>query len=689
MCPDLNKVFPMQVMATPCFDRKLISALFRMKCEEFMQNTSATNQPKERRLLQAGLIALEKGDFPVLEGLLAGPATNPSDEQDAHLLKGLLAIGERKFKAAIEHLSAVLRSDPNHLVAWFNLGQVLLNMEDYTRAMRCFVEVLRRDSGNIEALYLRGLCHRALGDHANAGRDATDVVHRQPEHVGALKELGNSLLIAGKFSLARNVFQSVNALAPSEPFVPCMIQFLSHQMCDWAPLVFAAQKDEVMVVGSTSLDVLKQRCERNEPALEPFASLVLFDDPELHEKAASLWMKKLHPKMPQEVFARLEEQKRSRPLRTPQQALKVAYISCDFYEHATAYLMAGLIEAHDRQAVEVYVLSYGQVRTDAMRQRLEKAADHFVDINNMPDWQVARWCRENDIDIAVDLKGLTRDSRPGIFAHRAAQVQVSWLGYPGSLAADFYDYMIADEFVMSEQQKAHTQEALVLMPNGYQVNDSQRPKPQPATRKEHGLPDEAVVLCCFNNHFKITESVFNCWMDVLNASSNTVLWLMAGSSEAENNLIKQAVSKGIAKDRLIFAPVLPLPQHISRLALADISLDTSPYNAHTTASDALWAGVPHLGLQGQGFAARVSSSLLHAIGMPELVTDSLERYQALLQQLTCKPKKLKALRAKLGAQKHENVLFNSAQFAKHLESAYRQMYAVWAEKLPKRDLEIR
>jgi predicted O-linked N-acetylglucosamine transferase (SPINDLY family) len=222
---------------------------------------------------------------------------------------------------------------------------------------------------------------------------------------------------------------------------------------------------------------------------------------------------------------------------------------------------------------------------------------------------------------------------------------------------------------MSDSQKAHTRETLVLMPGCYQANDSQRPKPEPTTRKEHGLAADSIVLCCFNNHFKITEPVFTCWMEVLKASPNSVLWLLSGSSETENNLKKSALSKGVAADRLIFAPVLPLQQHLSRLALADISLDTLPYNAHTTASDALWAGVPHVGLLGNSFAARVSSSLLHAIAMPELITENFEDYQSLLKELTRKPKKLKSLRAKLAVQKDESPLFDSAQFAKHLESA--------------------
>jgi protein O-GlcNAc transferase len=652
-----------------------------------MQNIIA-NASQERRLLQAGLVALEHGNLLELHSLLATPTSNALDEQDAHLLKGILATTERKPKEAIDHFSAVLRLDPNNLVAWFNLGQILLNLADHPRALKCFNEVYKRDANNIEALYLRCICHRALGDHANAGRDATEVVHRNPQHIGALKEVGNSLLMAGKFELARNTFRSVNQLSPNEPFVPCMIQFLSHQMCDWTPQQFSPLNNREISTSSTGLDILKQRCLNNEPGLEPFASLVMYDDPALHQQAALVWMNKLHPDMPTEVLARLEAEKRARPQRSSDQPLKIAYISSDFYEHATAYLMAGLLEQHNKQSVEVYCLSYGLPHEDNVRKRLEKAADHFIDINNMPDWQVARWCRENDIDIAIDLKGLTRDSRPDIFTHRAAPVQVNWLGYPSTMATGSHDYIIADATLISEEQKAHTTETLVIMPHSYQVNDSQRPKPQSTSRRENGLPDDALVMCCFNNHFKITAPIFNAWIKVLKATPNAVLWLLAGLKETETNLKNLAKAAGVQTDRIIFAPVLPLQQHISRLALADISLDTLPYNAHTTASDALWAGVPHLALQGKSFAARVSSSLLTAINMPELITKNLEDYQTLLQQLADQPKKLEALRKKLKTQHRASPLSDSGLFAKNLENAYRQMYQIWADQKPRKTLVI-
>lgn len=652
-----------------------------------MQNIIA-NIPQQRRLLQAGLVALAQGNVPELQNLLAAPVSSRLDEQDAHLLKGILATTERKPKEAIDHFSAVLRLDPNNLVAWFNLGQILLNLTDHQRALKCFAEVVKREPKNTEAIYLRGICHRALGDHANAGRDATEVIRLDPNHIGALKELGNSLLMAGKFEMARNTFRSVNELSPNEPFVPCMIQFLSNQMCDWSPQQFSPLDHEYIPPFSTGLDVLKQRCLNNKPGLEPFSSLVMYDDPKLHEQAARVWMNKLHPNMPAEIWERLEKEKRQRPARSVNQALKVAYISCDFYEHATAYLIAGLLEQHDKKAVEVYCLSYGQPRKDEMRKRLEKAADHFIDINNMSDLQVARWCRENDIDIAIDLKGLTRDSRPGIFTHRAAPVQVNYLGYPGTMASNAYNYIIADNTLMSEEQQAHTQETLVLMPHSYQVNDAKRPKPQPTTRTEHGLPNDALVLCCFNNPFKITAPIFDVWMNVLKTTPKAVLWLLSSLSETESNLKKLAETAHVKSERIIFAPVLPLQQHISRLALADISLDTIPYNAHTTASDALWAGIPHIALQGKSFAARVSSSLLNAISMPELITHNLADYEALLQELAEKPKKLKAMREKLKSQHNASPLFDSGLFAKNLESAYRQMYQVWVEKQPKKTLII-
>jgi predicted O-linked N-acetylglucosamine transferase (SPINDLY family) len=325
-----------------------------------------------------------------------------------------------------------------------------------------------------------------------------------------------------------------------------------------------------------------------------------------------------------------------------------------------------------------------------MRSRLESCFDHFIDVDKLDDKKVVELAKEMEIDIAVDLSGHTAHSRPGIFALRAAPIQVNYLGYPGTIGTEHMDYLLADKIIIPESSQLHYAEKIVYLPNSFMVRDtSQRVSEQVFDRATFGLPDSVVVFCCFNSTYKFNPVIFNCWMQILGRVEGSVLWLPESNPTANDNIRKAALHSGISADRVIFAQRMPLPEdHLARLRLADLFLDTLPYNAHTTANDALWAGLPVLTCLGDSFAGRVAASLLTAIDLPELITTTLEDYVALAIALALDPQKLAKIKVKLAKNRFTTPLFDTQRFTKHIETAYGQMYQRYRADLPPETIYI-
>jgi predicted O-linked N-acetylglucosamine transferase (SPINDLY family) len=338
--------------------------------------------------------------------------------------------------------------------------------------------------------------------------------------------------------------------------------------------------------------------------------------------------------------------------------------------------MAGLFEAHDKERFEITAISFGPDDNGDMRKRLQRSFDRFVDVRDKSDHEISILLQQGEIDIAVNLGGFTAGSRTGVLANRAAPVQVSYLGYPGTMGAEYVDYILADPHVIPPEHRASYAEKVVYLPDSYMVNDSRRAiADHTLSRAETGLPENGFVFCCFNNNFKITPDIFDIWMRLLHKVKGSVLWLSENSTVASNNLRKEAWRRGIPAERLIFAPRMKLvEEHLARHTLADLFLDTLPYNAHTTASDALWAGLPVLSCTGNAFAGRVAASLLHAIGLPELVTATLAEYEALALKLATMPDMLAGIRAKLARNRTTHPLFDTDRFRRHMEAAYITMW---------------
>jgi predicted O-linked N-acetylglucosamine transferase (SPINDLY family) len=338
--------------------------------------------------------------------------------------------------------------------------------------------------------------------------------------------------------------------------------------------------------------------------------------------------------------------------------------------------MAGVFEMHDKSLFDCTAFSYGPDTKDDMRERVERAFDNFIDVRDKSDSEVAMLSRRMEIDIAVDLGGYTQDVRPVIFAMRAAPIQVNYLGYPGTMGADYIDYLIADNTLIPEASRQHYAEKIVYLPNTYMASDRKRVVADKTfSREALGLPEVGFVFCCFNNHYKIAPATFEGWMRILRQVDNSVLWLSEANPIAADNLRQEAEQRGVKAERLIFANRVPsMPEHLARHRAADLFLDTLPYNAHSTASDALWTGLPVLTCMGEAFASRVAASALNAIDLPELITTTQEQYEALAVELATKTGMLDQIKQKLERNRFVTPLFNTALFTKNIEAAYTQMY---------------
>ncbi len=391
----------------------------------------------------------------------------------------------------------------------------------------------------------------------------------------------------------------------------------------------------------------------------------LIDDPDLQRKVTEIFVNKHHPKnrdLP--IIALYPKQKK----------IRIGYFSCDFHEHPVAALTAELYEVHDRNHFEIHAFSYGPDTEDKMNLRIKAGVDHFHDVRAMPHKDVAMLARSLEIDIAVDLGGFTQDARTGIFAMSAAPIQVSYIGYIGTLGANYYDYLVADQTMIPKEKQQHYSEKIVYLPS-FQVNDSTQPPPSTSlTRQDVGLPETGFVFCCFNNNFKITPTTFDSWGRILEKVKDSVLLIYADNESAQINLSKEITLRGIDPSRLIFGKRLSKSEYLARYRVADLFLDTHPYNAGTTASDALRMGLPVLTYLGSSAVSRHAASILNALNLPELITTTLEEYESLAIELATDPEKLKIIKDKLVSNLSTAPLYDTSLFARNLESAYSMMY---------------
>jgi len=575
------------------------------------------------------------------------------DFADALNNRGNALQGLQRHAEALDSYDRALTVRPDYAEALSNRGNALAFLNRTEEALGSYARALAIRPDYTEALINQGNLLQGLRRHDEALESYARVLAITPDDVETLNNCGNALLDLRRFDDALGSFTQALRSNPDYPHLFGNWLHTRMKVCDWTEL-------------GPAFNHLAAGVAAGKPLASPFAVLGTPLPLALQRKCAGML---IEAKFPASADVRESVFKQGR------ERIRLAYFSADFYSHATAYLMAGLFEHHNRKNFEVIAFSFGPPIHDPMRARLEATFDQFIDVREKSDADIALMARELEIDIAVDLKGFTQDGRPGIFARRAAPLQVSYLGYPGTMAASYIDYLIADPTLIPEEQVQHYAEKIAYLPHTYQVNDSRRViADRQFTRQAAGLPERALVFCCFNNNWKITPEVFSIWMRLLERVEGSVLWLFEDNPGAGRNLRAEAGKRGIAAERLVFAPRMNQAEHLARHRLADLFLDTLPYNAHTTASDALWAGLPVLTRLGQTFPGRVAASLLRAVGLPELVTHTPEAYESMALELATNPPKLATLRQRLATNRLTCPLFDTALFTRHIEAAYTAMW---------------
>lgn len=553
---------------------------------------------------------------------------------------------------AIDSYGKALSLDPDSFYALNNLGHSLRVLRRTDQALAAFERALELQPSYMAALNNRGLALMDMQRLPQALMSFNEALRVQPNSPEVLSNRGTALVASGNFREAAGTFTQLVALAPALGAAAGSLLYARRHGCDWSDYQELAQR----VVAAV---------DRGEVADQPLSFLCLSDSAASQLRCAQTFSATHFPSQ-----SALGPAPGRRP-RGSHDRIRVAYLSGDFGEHALSYLLAGVIEQHDRSRFDTVAVAWGRREDGAMRARLESAFESFIDATDWSDGDIVSRLRKMNVDVAVDLAGHTSGQRTGVFTRRAAPVQVNYLGFPATMGVPEMDYILADEFLIPPEHQANYSERVVYLPECFQANDDRRLiDPEAPTRARAGLPEDGFVWCSFHGSHKFNPSMFDVWARLVHGAPGSVLWLIGGDSAIEANLRREALLRGIDPQRLIFAPRLPYPSHLARLRLADLCLDTLPFNGGATTSDALWAGVPVVTCAGGSFAARMSGSLLHALGLAELVTHSMGEYELLASRLASQPERLTQLRGQLASGRSSSPLFDTARFCRHLEAAY-------------------
>ena len=570
----------------------------------------------------------------------------------AWLGRGNVLIRGKHYDDARSAYDRALASDPNLAEAWLGCGNVFTDLRQYDKALSAFDRAVALDPDLAGAWLGLGNIHIASKRYGDACTAFDKALASKPDLAEAWFGRGSALEALQQYDQACADYERAIALKPALPGAIGARMSAKLFVCDWTNL----EEEIAQLLAALRAGKL---------ASAPGIVLELPSSAADQLQCAKRYVQE-QPGFPQ--IWRGEAYSHDR--------IRVAYLSGDFREHAVAYLMAGLFEHHDKSRFEITALSFGPEQDSPMRRRIEGAVEHFVDVRPHSEQDIAELIRRREIDIAVDLMGFTGGNRLDVLARRPAPVQVNYLGYSGTMGADYIDYILADATVIPEDQCGFYSERVIWLPDCYLVNDDRRVvSERTPSRRECGLPEDAFVFCCFNNSFKLAPETFEIWMRLLEATRGSVLWLSELNSTARANLGREAERRGVSAQRLIFAPRVPqAADHLARQCLADLFLDTLPYNAHTTACDALWAGVPVLTCLGETFAGRVAGSLLKAVGLDELIAASPQDYEALAVKLAHEPSYLASIKERLARNRTSFPLFDTERSTRKIEAAYTMMW---------------
>jgi len=623
-------------------------------------------------------------DEPAVAAFGRALAAQPElDEARANMAMALLSL--KRTGEALAAIDEAVAQRPNLAEAWHNRGVILGALKRRAEAIASYdhalalrpdyasahagraheLEVLRRlpealaayeralaiDARNPEFHYGRGAVLNLMERNAEALDCYDQALALAPDHAASLFNRGGALRLLKRPALAAAAYARLLEVAPDHPYARGNLLHAQLHTCDWS-----GWPDRARLLADVMAGKLADM---------PFHMLAVTDGAATQRQCARLHAADAYPRAA--PVWRGERYQHNR--------IRVAYVSGDLSFHPVSYLAAALFEAHDRGRFEVHAYSLRPAANTSFDARMRGAFEHFTDVSALGDVEIARLMREHEIDIAVDLMGYTNLPRTGIYAHRGAPVHAAYLGYAGTLATGYMDYLIADAVALPSHMHRHIDEAVVQLPASFMPRDTALRIPPAPTRAAAGLPERGFVFCCFNNGYKLNPPVFDIWMRLLGQVPGSVLWLSPPGAEARENLLREARSRGVAADRIVFADKTPgIEAHLARSSLADLFLDTLPYNAHTTASDALWAGVPLVTCAGEAMASRVAASLLQAAGLPELITGDLAQYEALALRLARDPGALARMRAHLEGVRAQGSLFEVGRLRRYLEAAYLHMH---------------
>lgn len=580
-----------------------------------------------------------------------------SPRDDVYLINAAKAALEcRSLERALDYSDRVLKQKPDSEIASYVRVNALNRLQRHIDIIH-YLEALpegRRDTR--EYWSALGTAQQNVGRHKEAIASFMEALARKIDDAMSHYLMGISFYEMQLKEEASECFRTglVLGLGPNSLHVHGMLAYAERESCRWP------QADEELANMFSIVDHLEPTAR---VMSSPFSHVTLTSDP-LHQLKACRLMSN--------TFADIKPVPRSSKPPAGER-IRLGYVSADFHQHATAVLMAEVFEHHDRSRFEVFLYSHGPDDKTPMRKRIEAAAEHFVNVEGQPDEAISKRIASDQIDLLIDLKGYTAQNRMGVFARRPAPVQATFLGFPGTTGADFMDYIVGDPVVTPLAHAAHFSEKIAQMPVCYQPNDRQRPLPRPMQRADAGLPEGKLVLCGFNQAYKISAQVLDQWVSLLRDLPESVLWLLDWHGQAKPHLQAELRARGIDESRVIWAPRLSLADHLNRVQLADIFIDTWPCNAHTTASDALWAGLPVVTMQGTTFASRVAASLLNAAGLPELICTDLRSYHQTIVDLAHDPARRQHLRDRLIGARESSPLFDSVAYTQHLEGLFMRM----------------
>lgn len=524
-----------------------------------------------------------------------------------------------KFKESLHNSKKSIEIDEQNLDGWLNYGSSNLYLKKYNEALDCFQNVLKINNNKIEAIINLAVTYEKIK----------------------------------KYDLAIKNFIRAKEIDKYYEFAYSHYIKLKLKLCDWSNV-------------NEELDEFNNLLLTKKIVASPLISLTTSDDPYIHASCSEKYIDLTLPKLIEYRFNKIDVSKRK---------INIGYFSSDFRKHAVSYLIRDLFLNHDKSKFNLIGLNNNQHLDDDITIEIKKNFDHFVNISSLSDQEVLKICKEFNLDIAVDLNGYTGDARTGLFNNKIAPIQVNFLGYPGSMHMKSYDYIIVDKEVINQKSKNVFTESLVMLPGTYQINSRRKNilRNNDLKRTDHGLPSEGIVFCCFNRSHKILPIIFNSWMNILTKVEKSVLWLFHDNEISSNNLIEEAKKRGVPSSRIIFAEEKSFDEHIERQKLADIFLDTYPYNAHTTCIDAIWGGLPVVTLQGDSFSSRVASSILKSLNLDDLVTNTFENYESKAIELSQNKEKLYTIKKAINEKKLTSNVFKTEIYTKYLESAYERM----------------